>query len=414
MVSKDWKGGKFDIVDIEVEPLGDPLTNFMSFQFKLKVTVKEVGGGRFQNFHYFMKSLPNVEGTRADYIKAIGAFHREFLFYSEISSDLKVNEISGEEGFKCIPAFYLAKEDSIVMEDLTAKGYTMIGSRTALGLEHCSLVLKALANFHAATIIFEERKKEESPHFVNICDNPRYELEDALHAPVYIQGKSWEWMQSSFSAFPNLLKILPKYKDDEEMCRRISEKLPMVHQTSLDLVRRSERFRNVVCHGDLWSNNIMFTHDESGKPDGLKFLDYQFVRYLPPTTDIMFFLYTSTRRQFREENEENLLRLYHNQLMQTLTTHGLSRDLLPEEQFRESCDEMRQLGRIMSAVYALTILMPDDFLPAVLTSEEENMRFSFDDRSPEVCKCFHTDEIFRERSTEIMEEFIEYCVIPLL
>lgn len=43
----------------------------------------------------------------------------------------------------------------------------------------------------------------------------------------------------------------------------------------------------VICHSDLWINNILFHYDTSGKPNLVKFVDLQTVRYTNPVCDIM-------------------------------------------------------------------------------------------------------------------------------
>jgi Ser/Thr protein kinase RdoA (MazF antagonist) len=45
--------------------------------------------------------------------------------------------------------------------------------------------------------------------------------------------------------------------------------------------------QKVICHSDLWINNILFHYDTSGKPNHVKFVDLQTVRYANPVCDIM-------------------------------------------------------------------------------------------------------------------------------
>lgn len=48
----------------------------------------------------------------------------------------------------------------------------------------------------------------------------------------------------------------------------------------------------VLCHGDLWINNLMFQNDINGKVKNVKIIDLQAMRYSSPLCDIIQFLYS--------------------------------------------------------------------------------------------------------------------------
>lgn len=70
---------------------------------------------------------------------------------------------------------------------------------------------------------------------------------------------------------------------------------------------------NVLCHGDLWINNLLFKYDchHSKMPvTGVKLIDLQTVRYSSPIIDILHFFYSSTRRNLRDTYLDQLLADY--------------------------------------------------------------------------------------------------------
>lgn len=54
----------------------------------------------------------------------------------------------------------------------------------------------------------------------------------------------------------------------------------------------------------------MFHYDESGKPDGLRMVDFQLSRVGHPLNDLLYFLYSSATPEMRKEQMIDLLRFY--------------------------------------------------------------------------------------------------------
>lgn len=74
----------------------------------------------------------------------------------------------------------------------------------------------------------------------------------------------------------------------------------------------------VICHGDLWINNLMFCYDDSNQVCNVKFVDLQTLRYTSPVIDILHFLYTSTEYDVRHQHMDQLLNDYVESLHETL------------------------------------------------------------------------------------------------
>lgn len=74
----------------------------------------------------------------------------------------------------------------------------------------------------------------------------------------------------------------------------------------------------VLCHGDLWINNLLFKYNKSNVCEGVKLVDLQTMRYSSPVIDILHFLYTSTEYKLREKYMDQLLLDYTVSLLKTM------------------------------------------------------------------------------------------------
>ncbi len=69
------------------------------------------------------------------------------------------------------------------------------------------------------------------------------------------------------------------------------------------IVHNPESAFMTLVHCDYWTTNMMFrdAEDGSGKPEKMKLFDFATVCLGHPAYDIVFFLYVSTDKKFRQE-----------------------------------------------------------------------------------------------------------------
>ena len=90
---------------------------------------------------------------------------------------------------------------------------------------------------------------------------------------------------------------------------RYSQKLRAMAEIILDrivqITRRDDNDFNVLNHGDLWINNMVFRY--SDVPEDLRFLDFQVTHFSSPVIDLQLFFSTSLSEEVREYHLDRLM-----------------------------------------------------------------------------------------------------------
>lgn len=110
-------------------------------------------------------------------------------------------------------------------------------------------------------------------------------------------------------------------------------------EKAMEISRQTEAPTSVVTQGDSWAANFMLRLDSKDPKDPPAILlDFQLARCSSPVTDIAYFLYTSTDKQTRDNQFQELLKFYHRNLIDTILSLGSKADLYPWDLFlQEVC-----------------------------------------------------------------------------
>jgi hypothetical protein len=136
----------------------------------------------------------------------------------------------------------------IVLEDLKEQGFRMSDRRVGLDMKHCLLVMKTLAQSHAASAVLHLKDPEIFKPFGEsfFCERQRKFTE--------------LFFQSSMQSLAKEVEKWPLYSD------RFACKLHRLADKAADFVikdmERNDDDFNVFVHGDLWLNNLMFRYSD--------------------------------------------------------------------------------------------------------------------------------------------------------
>lgn len=242
------------------------------------------------------------------------------------------------------------------MENVKLCGYYDIKA-TSLKEEQLKLLLRSVAALHAASLIYEQRQG------INIGCDYAHCLQE------YIVGPNLAWFTTGLSAIKAVLRNLPEYQTAKYL-KFIDTKLTGIMERVYKQISASTKYRNVLCHRDLWASNIFFSKVPK---DAVILVDYQACCYAPPAIDLCFALYMNLTSIERCYLENKCIDIYYKWLKKDLQEFRLhAEDILPKSELLESYEKFRLFGVIYSAVAATTIKVPSSFV----TDE-----FKFVDRS---------------------------------
>jgi len=166
----------------------------------------------------------------------------------------------------------LRERGALIMEDLSYKGFVMAPRLQRLDEQHVSLVLRKLAKMQAASAVLENNL-----------------LENNFSLTEYDKGFFNRYTESFSAYFLGCLKSCANYLKTqagyEHHAKLLDELAPYYMGLGLRCFKQEQTHINVLTHGDLWTNNMMFKY-EAGVPSDVLLIDFQYAFWGSPTLDI--------------------------------------------------------------------------------------------------------------------------------
>ncbi|XP_066293137.1 uncharacterized protein [Branchiostoma lanceolatum] len=244
----------------------------------------------------------------------------EVKFYLAVPDLLSVAIPSAESKFKAgnedddiqrpadslfLPKCYFAATDPSsmvsvrVMENLKTQGFSIKPNRQPLSREEMMLVVGALAQLHGLSHRLELLSGVSLPEKYDLITN--FSDDQALMATVTNVYRTA--VKEFAAAFP----------DQAELVARLEKLDP--HRESLN-IEEDPRLK-VLCHADCWVNNIMIKY-AGDAPTEVRLVDWQSVRYMPPTFDLTFLFLCASSWDVFHNHRDAILAHYHRKLQETL------------------------------------------------------------------------------------------------
>ncbi|XP_046389755.1 uncharacterized protein LOC124158622 [Ischnura elegans] len=412
----------FVLEGYQIKPFSDKTVGYMGQHLKLTVSV--LLDGKLQHIVFFVKLIPISDAHRSVVVE-MNLFGTEVTIYNKFVPKLQSCLPAGTE-FPAPKCFFARSsmrvdvgapaspgaQEIIILEDMSVRGYRCRDIFPAMDVPHCQAVLRAMAKFHASSILLEEscRKTQVGDFdpkrdlFPEIKEN--FLVNEAGHKGYEVARFDAESLTSA------VLQLWPE-KFNGLSRDTVFKAVMGLWDKATEMVKPSTKYPNVVNHGDPWSNNILFKYDreESGReiPVDAVLVDFQVPRYSPPILDILIFLHVSTRRDFRERHLKYLLKFYHEALAEHVPKYFIEKRL-PYERLLEMYDDYVNFGRILGTGYVPIVASGVDELKDTEAKMEEAVDIDktiYSDRGDQIVSNCFKSKVFREWITDSFQECLE-------
>ncbi|XP_039498597.1 uncharacterized protein LOC120456074 [Drosophila santomea] len=267
-------------------------------------------------------------------------------------------KIPGEDRFRQHALCFGTRQDEpnecIVLEDLSCAGFFLHNRFLDLSVEHVRRVMLTYAKLHAISLAgkcqFPDRM-QELQQLVDIFEQRR---ED--HAlGVYFENLKGSALSALLAPEDDFYRVrLEAYFAKGSYFQLL---LPLVSGSNC------EPFA-VMCHGDCWNNNILYKSAQRGELEDVRLIDWQLMRYASPVTDLSYFLFTCTSREFRQSHLKNMLEDYYEELGQQLIRLGEQvEQLFPRPAFDEQVATKAAVGLLLAMMVLPIVTMQGQDVP---------------------------------------------------
>ncbi|KOX69154.1 hypothetical protein WN51_06307 [Melipona quadrifasciata] len=256
---------------------------------------------RVKTVDIVVKKMPT--GMNKDVVRSREQFHNEILFYKKYAQYY-------DRAPRCIYATEEPSTDTvIVLENVANKrGYSMCKWKYDIPMEYTLAALREIARFHATAYTMKRTREKEFFDCVNAIEEIRFYPETTYR--VLFNGTATR----SLSSFR-------KQGYDKEFCDKLEARLANTYEDLILKFIEVEEPLATLCHGDFTINNMLFKKESDEQKVIL--IDFAMIRYGSPILDLSTFLCLHCARDLDKVMLDNVLRAYHDFLIQCLQENDI-------------------------------------------------------------------------------------------
>ncbi|XP_063369664.1 uncharacterized protein LOC134657999 [Cydia amplana] len=273
-------------------------------------------------------------------------------------------------------------DETLVIEDLVAKGYEDSDRQKSADFEYMSTGIALIAQFHALSLAYSQYAPDAFKKTSEYLTMNESKLE------MWLASVSPKMLANAFSSAEKHREKLENYFETPKR----------FHQILMGYYYYRRRNSNVLVHGDFKPSNLMHRR-RNGKLE-LAVVDFQLVHDANAVVDLMYFIYTATDESFRRVHYRELLDLYYEQLKASLFRLRVDPEqVYPENTYRSHVAECAMLGLAIGV----------GLLPMVLVDKDEIPAFNEDADMDDIAVAGNA--LFRERFNGILNNYVEWGLL---
>ncbi|XP_040160853.1 uncharacterized protein LOC120898712 [Anopheles arabiensis] len=322
----------------DVEPasadINDPYARSSMNRILIKYTSKE---NPTETVITFVAKIKPTEGLLVEQFKKADVFEKEILMYKSVLPSMVTMIAKLGSVIELAPQLIYSSEtpsDLVVLEDLTARGYSVENQTLGLSYEQSKMAVEKLAFFHAASAMMLSENGQAFPKFTK----------GTFHAEH----------KDKLSYFPDTIRMVGEMAAELDISQPMADKLLKLPakalQKAIEAYESDFKGFKVLNHGDFWTNNILFKYQGNELVDAI-FVDFQNCVVGSPIIDLVYFLAASPAHEVLEKHRDELVYIYHETLVLLLQKMGYMKSI---PSLLELQVELLKHGSLQ-VIYALTV-----------------------------------------------------------
>jgi len=314
----------FKVTLVLLTPATKPNENYIGLVCRTKIKVKL----HETNENKIVDVIMKVSQESGISLSEMNVYHREKIIYEDVLTkfeDILFDKLG--EKFRFGPKMSMYKYEPspiIVLDDLKAEGYETVNRKECLSLELSKCFLSKIAKFHAAGA-----KVLQTEGMLHDCfdrNSPNAAKPD-IESPLSL---------TFIRIHDEFIKSLRSYGGCDEYVNKVKK-------WNRKLIATGYMYENkpmkcglqVLNHGDVWTNNMMFKLDTKE----VLLIDYQLSFWGSPAYDILPFLGASVHDDVKVKHFDELVEFYYQEFTETLKKLEYSDHIPTFEEFKEDLKE---------------------------------------------------------------------------
>lgn len=249
-----------------------------------------------------------------------------------------------------------------VFEDLRHREFKNADRKVGLDFDHMRLAMIKLGKWHASTA-----------HLANIGSSSmdHHKLPNISSDVKFFHGL----FENAMKSCSEEVATWPGF---EKYAEKLLKLVPVTIAKGCKIYTRDDSEFNVLTHGDLWVNNIMYHYDSDKKPDDAIFVDYAVGFYGSPAIDLSYFLCSSGLETTNDSEWDLLIQIYHTELAGCLKKLGYAKKIPSLVDIQLAFLKKGFLG-VMFSTFLIALRLLEDTkdadLGALLGEEPQDLEF---------------------------------------
>ncbi|XP_018804909.1 PREDICTED: uncharacterized protein LOC108978860 isoform X2 [Bactrocera latifrons] len=338
--------------------------NYIGIVYRVSVKLNTSCGVRLSNI--ILKMAPR-NSTRRKQFFIRPCFLREALAYEEFLPMIDkfqrnkglAEEYCFHEYAKCLYTSTDEFEEVVFLEDLSLQEFGVFDRFDYFQFEHIAIVMRTYAKLHAVSFAVKDQQPKALDKFRKIED-------------IFLQHKDVSNLNIYFEGLKRTaLACLEQESDKYRQIVGEFFKRPFFEIFSDFIDGNKYEPYAVLCHGDCWNNNLMFKMEDTGVVT-MRLLDWQLLRYSSPISDLMYFIFTCTTRNFRKTHYGDVLNVYYEELISHISRLGSNPfKLFPREKFDEELKNRGAVALLFAMIVLPIITLKSEDVPNLETLSEQ-------------------------------------------